>query len=215
MGLEKKDRVDFFHEYWLGVLGIDHKSSPGICRFFSSLDDINVYIFRRAQGPYCVKMCYTFGDGRQGFQGELPLTDTQGLCFPRLGDDSYSRFFTIHNGFGKFEHEGIFSYRSLARVQSQLRDLLIRLEKISREEDCFSLGIFPFYGYREPLTYQCFLSDGEIRRHFSSPNILLSEDNLCDTGFDVIERLHPSNHYCSFLAWMENYLHSEEAYHHE
>ncbi|WP_348663886.1 hypothetical protein [Chlamydia vaughanii] len=213
MGLTKEDRLDFCQEYWLTVLGVDNSQFPGICRFFSLLDSLDVYIYRSANEPYEAKMLYTFGDGRCGFQGGPPLLETEGLCFPSLGDDDYSRFFTIHNGFGKCEDEGVFPYRSLAKVQHKLRELLIRLEKISPEEDCTSVGIFPFYGYEEPLTYQCFFFDCEVRRDYPSPNVLLSEGSLIHRNLESIELLHlTTSHYPSFLSWLENYLHSEEVY---
>ncbi|AZU10477.1 hypothetical protein [Chlamydia psittaci] len=213
MGLSKKDRLDFCQEYWLTVLGIDDNQFPGICRFFSLLDSLDVYIYRSVNEPYGVKMLYTFSDGRCGFQGEPPLLDMKGYCFPSLGDDGYYKFFTIHNGFGKWEDEGIFSYRSLAKVQHKLQQLLIRLGKIPHDDDCASLGIFPFYGYEEPLTYQCFLFDPEVRRDFPSPNVLLSTESLQHRTLGSIELLHlTTSHYPSFISWLENYLHSEEVY---
>lgn len=207
VGLTQKDRLDFFQEYWLTALGIDHTHSPGICRFFSRLDSLDIYVYRYANEPYQVRMFYTFDHGNHGFQGNPPLLETEGLVFPNLGDCDYIRFFSIHNGFGKWEDEGIFSYRSLARVQYKLREMLLRLDKISPEDSCASLGIFPFYGYEEPLAYQCFLVDSEVRRGFSSPNVLLSESSLVHRNLESLELLHlTTSQYSSFLLWLENYL---------
>ncbi|AHK63014.1 hypothetical protein BOKEGFJH_00140 [Chlamydia avium] len=207
VGLTQKDRLDFFKEYWLTVLGIDNNHSSGICRFFSLLDSLDVYVYRYANEPYNVRMFYTFDHGHFGFQGNPPLLDTENLFFPNLGDRDYVHFFGIHNGFGKWEDEGIFSYRSLAKVQYKLRELLIRLEKISPEDSCASLGIFPFYGYEEPLAYQCFLVDREVRRDFPSPNVLLSEESLAYRSLESLEISHlTTSQYSSFLLWLEDYL---------
>ncbi|ANH78193.1 hypothetical protein [Candidatus Chlamydia sanziniae] len=215
MGLSKKDRIDLCLDFWCSILGLEHSASPGICRFFSLLETLEVYIFRfeRGKGPYDVKMFYSFCDGRCGFQGAPPLAQSEGRWFPPLGDSLYERFFTIHNGFGKWEDEGIFPYRSLARVQQQLRQQLVELNKVRSEENCYSLGLFPFYGYEEPFTYQCFLFDPEIRRDLSSPNLFLGEESLKHRSLENIELLHlTASHYPSFLSWLENYLHSEEVY---
>lgn len=207
VGLTQKDRIDFFQEYWIATLGINDNHYPGICRFFSFLDSLDVYVYRYASGPYHVRMFYTFNHGRYGFQGNPPLIDTENLFFPNLGDRDYIRFFSIHNGFGKWEDEGIFSYRSLARAQYKLRELLVHLEKISPEDNCASLGLFPFYGYAAPFTYQCFLVDNEVRRGFPSPNILLSEESLAYRNLESLELLYlTTSQYSSFLLWLENYL---------
>ncbi|EPP34333.1 hypothetical protein CP10139811_0341 [Chlamydia ibidis] len=207
VGLEKKDRIDLCREYWLSILGLKDDLALGICRFFALLESIDVYVYRTSKGPYSVKMLYTFVDGRCSFQGSPPLSETTNLCLPILGDDHYHRFFTIHNGFGKWEDGGIFSYRALAKVQHKLRNYLIHMNKISPEEDCSSLGVFPFYGYEEPCAYQCFLVDPEVRRDFPSLNLLISETSLFKRDLENIEILcSDSRYYPSFITWFENYL---------
>ncbi|WP_100934057.1 hypothetical protein [Candidatus Chlamydia corallus] len=214
MGLSKEDRIDFCLDFWCSVLGIEHNESTSICRFFSLLETIEVYIYRLEKGPYQVKMFYVFRDGRCGFQGEPPLVDFLGhRRLPPLGDNHYEQFFSIHNGFGKWEDEGVFPVRSLAKVQQKLRQQLVALNKMQAEENCYSLGIFPFYGYEEPFAYQCFFFDPEIRRDLPSPNIFLNEESLEHRSLETIELLHlTKSYYTSFLSWLENYLHSEEVY---
>ncbi|SPN73215.1 hypothetical protein C10C_0024 [Chlamydia serpentis] len=213
MGLSKEDRIDFCLDFWCSVLGVKHNESPSICRFFSLLETIEVYIYRLDQGPYQVKMFYIFRDARCGFQGEPPFLDSLGSRLPPLGDNHYQKFFSIHNGFGKWEDEGIFPLRSLAKVQQQLRQQLVLLNKVHPEENCYSLGVFPFYGYEEPFTYQCFLFDPEIRRDLPSPNVFLNEESLKHRSLEAIELFHlTTSYYSSFLSWLENYLHSEGVY---
>ncbi len=213
MGLAKQDRLDFFLEYWSSILAFENKEFPGICRFFSLLETLEVYLCRTAQGPFDVKMLYIFQEERCCFQGEPPLMDLDERSFPLLRDDHYRRFFSVHNGFSKLEDEGILSYRSLAKVQQKLRQQLVKLGYIYPENDCCSLGLFPFYGYEEPLTYQCFLLDPEICGNFSSPSIIIGEQERDCFGIENLEVLQlKTGFFPSFLSWLEAYLHSENVY---
>ncbi|WP_063328971.1 hypothetical protein [Chlamydia pecorum] len=212
MGLSKRDRLDFFKEYWSSILSLEDNGFPGICRFFSLLETLEVYIFRVPQGPFEVKMFYIFEDGRYGFHGEPPLINAEERNFPPLRDTHYQRFFSIHDGFGKWEDEGILSYRSLVKAQQKLRQHCESLHYIADDTFC-SLGLFPFYGYEEPLTYQCFLLDPEVCRNLPSPNIRIGEKELEHYSSRDLEVVQLCTGYApSFLSWLEGYVHSEEEF---
>lgn len=199
MGFPKQDRLQFFLEFWLTTLECE---STIIRRFFDILDSIDVYIYRIGKKPYEVCMLYSSKDGLHEFHGAPPLAS----CFynpPILGDSVYQSFFRIHNGFGKYDDLGILPYRSLGKAQHELSKQLRHHGVLSREESCLSCGFFPFYGYPEATSYQCFLCDPEVRQGRPSPNICVN------TNF--LENLEPDfSHYSqfktSFLEWLEDYL---------
>lgn len=214
-GLSCRDRIDLCLEVWCSSLGIKDKEAVGICRFFSTLEDIQVYVYREHKtGAYEIKMVYMVQGSHTHFYGSLPLLSLEGGSLPCLGDASYYKFFSIHNGFGRCNDEGILSYRHLARAQYKLRKHLLHFKYIDPEETCSSLGLFPFYGGEHLFTYQCFICDPELQRGQSSPNILLNimdEKLLKNQGLRFIELSHlTATRYSSFLSWLDSYLQKKE-----
>lgn len=208
MGLSTEDRIDLCCEFWCNALGIQNKESSSICRFFSNLEDLQVYIFRmHAQIAYEVKMAYISSDETSCFYGSPPLLPFKGLHFPQLGDDIYYRFFSIHDGFGGCNDEGILPYKRLAKVEHWVRQRL--------SDTCQGslpvMNFFPFYGSEDIFSYQCFICDPEFQRGEPSPNVLCNEYLLKKSFKKFIDLLHlTSTRYPSFLSWLESYIQTQE-----
>lgn len=129
-----------------------------------------------------------------------------GVVFPRLGDETYQRFFSIHNGFFREGELGIFPYRYLAKAQHLLREELLREGKVSSEDNCSSLGIFPFYTQKSIANCRCFIIDAKLRQYFSSYNVRLGSQSLFPYGKFAFSDTFSENDYPSFLLWLEQHL---------
>lgn len=214
MGLSSRDRIELCLEVWCTSLGVQDKESKGICRFFSSLEDIQIYIYRKHRtSSYEIKMVYIGLDSHMHFYGNPPSLSLEGVSLPRLGDDCYYHFFSIHNGFGRDNDEGILSCKHLARAQYKLRTYLLQSQCIDAEDTCSSLGLFPFYGSERLFTYQCFICDLELQRGQTSPNILFNildraEEKSVDAFIDLSHLT--ATRYPSFLLWLNTYLQKKE-----
>lgn len=153
--------------------------------------------------PYSVQMVYNYND--VVYVGAPPFK-TSGTVFPKLGDETYQRFFSIHNGFAREGELGIFPYRYLAKAQYLLREKLLEMGKISHEDNCSSLGIFPFYAQYDVANCRCFIIDSKIRQYFSSYNVHLDNQSQFHYGKFVLPETSSDNHYHTFLLWLEQYL---------
>ncbi|CRI74574.1 putative cytosolic protein [Chlamydia trachomatis] len=157
--------------------------------------------------PYDVQMVYSY----KGivYLGAPPF-ETVGVVFPKLGDETYRHFFSIHNGFSREGEIGIFPYRYLAQAQYLLREDLLSRGKISLEDNCSSLGIFPFYAQYDIADSRCFIIDAKIRQYFPSYNVRLDNQSLFPHGKIAISEMLSDSHYHTFLLWLEQYLLSQK-----
>lgn len=165
---------------------------------------MDVRIVRNSlSAPYSVQMVYSY----KGLMyiGAPPF-ETCGVVFPKLGDETYQRFFSIHNGFFREGEVGIFPYRYLARAQHLLREELLGKGKIVREDNCSSLGIFPFYAQYGVADCRCFIIDTKIQQYFPSYNVCLDNQSQFLYGKLSFPEIGSDDHYHTFLLWLEQYL---------
>ncbi|WP_213357869.1 hypothetical protein [Chlamydiifrater phoenicopteri] len=214
-GLSHKERLELCCQFWLSRLDLSTEALSFIMEFFSTLDALEVFAYRISSlSPFQPCLLYLGKEGKNSFVGYPPVQPSG--CVPSFcGDRVYANFFYIHDGFGNFEDKGILSTKDLAKASQKLRKLLIEEGKFDETEDCYSLGVFPFYEGASPDNYQCFLVNPEVCKSLPSPNMFFSKDNLHGAG-DVLLGIKPffseNYHYSSFLDWFKKYLLGEIFY---
>lgn len=189
-GLNQRERIELVRDFWLSCLDISPEDSFAIIEFFSSLDTLEVFAYKVSSlSPFQPCLLYIGREDRDSFVGYPPVQCSEQI--PSFcGDRIYMNFFNIHDGFGHFEDKGILSSKDLAKAFQKFRKLLIKENVCDETEDCYSLGVFPFYEGMSPDNYQCFLVNPEVCRNFPSPNMLFSKDDLGGTG-DVMLGVKP------------------------
>ncbi len=206
-----KDRIEFIRDFWLSKLPYLPHINDFLTKFFSSLDDIGVFITQQKyEDPFNAHLVYSLSNNNGFFHGSIPASESeivamqkefQNIIFPT----DYLSFLQIHNSFSKQTDTGLFaSYHMKSRYLEFQK--LIEKESMStiKGEIVNPASLIPFYeSYGMPV-FQCFWSDwypdlemGNV--YFSSESKKIS---ICENIEECAETLSFQN----FVDWLMFYM---------
>lgn len=164
--LTPADRIEFSREFWLNKLPYHPILEESLTKFFSSLDDIGIFVTQKKfDDPFETHLVYSIqGDGGF-FCGRPPATEKdlgnlQQAFHNYILPNDYLMFLQIHNGFCKTtDSTGIIR-------AAEIFDNYQKLKKFQSDPIVTSKGSFvdpstliPFYESFGMPFYQCFLAD--------------------------------------------------------
>ncbi len=211
--LNRIDRLEFLRDFWLSKLPYHKDLKATVSQFFSSLDDIGIYLSnKRAQDPYLAEMVYSRKNGGGFFRGALPATEEQlerlkiefsGFYFP----SDYLAFLQIHNGFSKAtDTTGITPTNQMKELYLELQEMLVERDVALKfkGKPVEPKSLIPFYESFGMPFFQCFLSEwrplNEIGNVYFSANTLEISD--LKKGAKGAESLA----FETFFEWLAFYL---------
>lgn len=203
--LSSLDRITMVKLFWQHVLRGSDLMHAAIDQFFHLVTRLDVCLLQDKH-RYMPSVIMLYELGERCYLGYPPLINTEEDLlsklhhFPGLGDDLFTRFFFLHNGFRMPHDHGIFPDTMWSRVHYEIHHML----ENDGDQDWYLSGLFPFYGYEQNFHYRCFLFDPEIRREYSSPSIILDCNRAQNWFWDQFW-LDP-NFYASFEEWLVSYL---------
>lgn len=166
--LSAKDRIEFSRDFWLAKMPYRRGFDEFVNRFFSSLDDIGIFLTQKKfEDPYEAHLVYSIkGDGGF-FKGGAPasektLNDLQKEFSEYILPNDYLAFLQIHNGFCKAtDCTGITSAENVPESYSNLQKLIQLHDPIvtSRNVIVDPKTLIPFYESFGMPFYQCFWTE--------------------------------------------------------
>lgn len=166
--LSTKDRIEFTRDFWLSKLPYRAGVDEFLNRFFSSLDEIGVFVTQKKfEDPYEIHLIYSIKGDNGFFRGAMPISekgqqDLQKAFANRMLPVDYLAFLQIHNGFCKAtDCTGIIAASDMPMVYVNLQQLMSQYDPIvnSRGETVDPKALIPFYESFGMPFYQCFLAD--------------------------------------------------------
>lgn len=164
--LDVADRIEFSRDFWLSKLPYRQGFDEFLNRFFSSLDDIGVFITQKKfDDPFVAHLVYSL-KGDSGFFCGLPpitdgaLTELQHFFHQNIFPTDYIAFLQIHNGFFKAtDCTGVIKTEDVPQTYLDLQRL--QLEPIMTSKGTFvdPKTLIPFYESFGMPFYQCFWSE--------------------------------------------------------
>jgi len=164
-GLSQKDRIEFVRDFWISKLPYHPKLCDFILSFFSSLDDIGIFIVQQKKDfSFRAEMAYNLKDDSGFFRGFVPATEQElseiTKVFPNyILPRDYLSFLQIHNGFRKAtDCSGILSSQDVYRCYQSLQDSLSQEDPImtSLNKPVDPKSLIPFYQSFGMPYWQCF-----------------------------------------------------------
>ncbi len=182
--LPLQDRIEFTRDFWLSKLPYRPDLEEGITRFFSSLDDLGVFLTQQHyEDPYIAHLVYSLADNSGFFHGESPAAEAEIIRLQKefssftLPSD-YLSFFQIHNGFAKQTDTGVIPLRKLKERFDAFQFVTRQSDEPLRNKrggEVDPQTLFPFYESFGMPFFQCFWSDWypdqEMGNVYLSPSI--------------------------------------------
>lgn len=166
--LTVEDRIEFTCDYWCSKLPYHPKINEFLSRFFTSLDDIIVFITQKKfADPFEAHLVYSIKGDKGFFRGSLPATDDEivklqsdfpGIIFP----EDYLAFLRIHNGFCKAtDCTGITSSNDMKESFDRFQAILAQENSITTDKGASvdPSRLIPFYESFGMPFFQCFWAD--------------------------------------------------------
>jgi hypothetical protein len=211
--LPRQDRIDFVRDYWRSTLPFVPHIDQFLSQFFTSLDDIGVYILQWGEGlSFECEMVYSLKDDSCFYQGAPPpgsreielLNDQFGGSLP----NDFLKFLHIHNGFSKHTDTGICKAQDMPRIHRRLvRDVSDQNLVIKCHDHLIDPGeLIPFYESFGLRAYQCFYREWYPTAEVG--NIFFSLRDKTVSDFKNSKALSDTMAFPSFLDWLTFYLES-------
>lgn len=211
--LDSKDRIDFTRDFWLSKLPYKAGLDNFLNRFFSSLDDICIFITQKKYGdPYEAHMVYSIKDDGGFFRGMPPITDARQAelekLFPdRLIPKDYLAFLNIHDGFCKTtDCTGITSSYEVPHNSLKLQTLIQESGQLESSQGKIidPKTLIPFYESFGMPFYQCFWTEWypeeEMGNVYYSGSVNAISDVFCKkSNMEVMA-------FPTFIDWLMFYL---------
>jgi hypothetical protein len=211
--LKREDRLEFLRDFWLSKLPFHKDLKSAISNFFSSLDDIGIFIScKDKKDPYIAEMIYSRKNGGGFFRGALPATEEDlnrlkvefsGFFFPK----DYLAFLEIHNGFSKAtDVTGITPIKQMKELYLELQEMLIERD-ISlkfKGKPVEPKALIPFYESFGMPFFQCFLADWRPLNQIG--NVYFSANTLEISDLDKGAKGEESLAFQTFFDWLVFYL---------
>lgn len=211
--LEPKDRIEFTHDFWMSRLPYNARVEPVFDKFFSSLDDIVVFLTQKKfDDPFESTLVYSLKDDSGFFKGSLPISEKNlnqlERCFSNfILPEDYLAFLHIHDGFSK-------ATDSTGLTSSVLMPETYRnFQKMLKEEDPIILTngavlnpatLIPFYESFGMPFYQCFW--GEWYPEQEMGNVYYSGNTKTISDVYTAQLGSESMAFSTFIDWLAFYL---------
>lgn len=166
--LSVQDRIDFTREFWLAKLPYCPDLSQFLTKFFSSLDDIGVFLTQQKyEDPYEVNLVYSLADNSGFFRGEHPAKENEIISlqkdfFNYILPADYLAFLQIHNGFAKLTDTGLIPSRKIKENYLAFKKNLEDEQVLITTHEGVSVNpssLIPFYESFGMPFFQCFWAD--------------------------------------------------------
>jgi len=211
--LNCQDRIDFTCSYWLKKLPFHVKLNETLERFFTSLDDIAIFLIKkRPDAPFQAEMVYSIADNGGFYRGGFPATDmnvqTMKTSFPNiLLPEDYTSFLQIHDGWWKTtDCTGLIGSDQIADTYGQFQNRFIDLLPITTTEGIpvDPKKLIPFYKSFGMPFYQCFWAEWYPENEMG--NVYYSSDSNCISGPCNREAAAEMMSFPTFSEWLAFYL---------
>lgn len=211
--LSAEDRIEFTHDYWLSKLPYRAELTAFLDKFFSTLDDIGIFITqRKVDDPFEATLVYSLKDNSGFYRGAPPVDEKEliqlekdfpDIIFPK----DYLSFLQIHNGFCKTtDSTGISSAERMKPNYEALQEYLQQVDGIisTKGREVNPKKLIPFYESFGMPFFQCFW--GEWYPEQEMGNVYYS--GLTNTISNVEDNdFGPKNMaFVSFSDWLIFYL---------
>jgi hypothetical protein len=211
--LDVKDRIEFTHDFWLAKMPYRAGFDTFIDRFFSSLDDIGVYITQKTfDDPYQATLIYSIKADSGFFKGDLPISEKNLANLQRdfpsfILPNDYLAFLQIHDGFCKTtDCTGVTRSVDMYANYLKFQSLLQKNEPIvtSQGTTVDPKTLIPFYESFGMPFYQCFWADWYPEQEMG--NVYYSGE--AKTISDIYSDLSSSETmaFPTFVDWLMFYL---------
>lgn len=165
--LQTKDRIEFIRDYWLSKLPFRQGLAEAITRFFSSLDNLGIYITQQKwDDPFQVEMVYSLKGDSGFYRGGSPATEEDILRIKKHFSDymlplDYLAFLQIHDGFWKTtDCTGLTKSAKLDESYQKFQEMLSKFPPATTAGDPITpKSLIPFYESFGMPYYQCFWAE--------------------------------------------------------
>ena len=210
--LSSEDRIDFTKEYWLSRMPYHAKLMGAIQHFFSSLDDVGVYLLQKEIGePFEACLMYHLKEDKGFFRGKPSADDEDIFEVEKVFKDAipppdYLAFLRIHNGFSKAADTGLVTTYDLEDRTREFRQLIDLEDPIITATGALVNpdSLIPFYESFGMPVYQCFWTEWYPNSEMGNVYYSGIDNSLSD-----VIRSHTSTDnlaFKSFSDWLVFYL---------
>lgn len=211
--LPSKDRIEFSRDFWLAKLPYRAGLNESIDRFFSSLDDVVVFLSQKKfEDPYEAHLVYSIQNDGGFFRGAPPaseksLNNLQKTFSDCILPNDYLCFLQIHNGFRKAtDCTGITSAEQVPANYAKLQEIIQKHDPIvtSQNMTVDPKTLIPFYESFGMPFYQCFWTEWYPEQEMG--NVYYSSE--VKTISDVFRGVPNAEvmAFPSFIDWLMFYL---------
>lgn len=211
--LPTRDRIDFCRDYWLSQFPYHPGLSEFLYRFFTSLDDLGIFITQQKWGdPFKVEMIYSLAGDCGYYSGGLPAGADELARFQEEFPDyilpkDYLAFLRIHNGFCKTtDCTGLTKMANFKESYLKFQELISGepLITTTKGKQVDPKSLIPFYeSFGEPF-FQCFWGEwypqGEMGNvYYSNASKSISDVTCKDPSCETMA-------FPTFTDWLIFYL---------
>lgn len=215
--LSHEDRIEFTRDFWLATLPYHPKMQDFVIRFFSSLDDIAIFITQKQfDDEYEAQMVYSLSNDGGFFRGFLPVDDNElaefQKCFPDfIFPQDYLSFLSIHNGFCKAtDSTGIFKAGHMWENYNQFQSMLEAMETNVTTERGLTVNpktLIPFYESFGMPFFQCFWGEWYPQNVLGMGNVYFSVTaKTISDPLNYEESSSLNMAFTTFMDWLMFYL---------
>lgn len=161
--LPVKDRIEFIHDFWLSKMPYRPQFSEALNKFFSSLDDIGIFLIQKQDHHFDAQLVYSLAENSGFFHGSIPANESEIIALQKEFPDyilpvDYLAFLQVHNGFAKLTDTGILK-------STEMKAESISFQEMVDNEDAIVLtdgnranprSLIPFYKSFGMPFFQCF-----------------------------------------------------------
>ncbi len=209
--LSQRDRIEFVKDFWLSTLPFIPHIHDALIKFFSSLDDVGVFLLQWAEGlSFECEIVYSLKDDSCFYHGAPPANETEiALLNDQFGGflpTDFLRFLLIHDGFSKHSDTGVFRAQDIPRIHRRfvqdINDLNILIKTHDHVVDPYNL--IPFYESFGQRSYQCFCKEWYPAAEMG--NVFFSFKDRMVSDFERKGHSEDTLAFVSFLDWLTFYL---------
>ncbi len=211
--LDSKDRVEFTRDFWMMKIPYRERLTPFIDRFFSSVDDICVFLTQKKfSDPFEAHLVYSLRGNTGFYQGLPPITEKNQAAlqaaFPKyLLPPDYLAFLQIHDGFSKTtDCTGLTHSLGVIELYQIFQEFLAEKDPLltSQGVPVNPETLIPFYESFGMPFYQCFWAEWypeqEMGNVYYSGEAHTISDVFC--GASSAETMA----FATFTEWLMFYL---------
>lgn len=211
--VSSRDRIEFTYGLWSSKLPFHPKLEKCLERFFSSLDDIGIFIVQnQPQESYSAQMVYSLLDNGGFYRGGIPA-DERAIAIVKANfsdyilPEDYLAFQRIHDGFWKTtDSTGISKAAHLSSLYDNLQVLLAQEPVISTSngDPVNPKALIPFYESFGMPYFQCFWAEWYPEQEMG--NVYYSSESKTISNVKGVELGPDSLSFPTFSDWLSFYL---------